>query len=364
LTGRERLIKAINREKPDHVPAAPDLWQMVPLRLLGRPSWEVLIHQDPPLWKTQIDAYKHFGVDVFLAVVVPANEQRTVIVYKDEQKIITRDFSEVKGKRVWSPYASVFREREPQAVCEAESIGLPHEHDRFEIVKPAYNKYGKEYFEDVRKYAGEDGIVGPMVHLPSLPIWQKEILRYYDEPEAVMEQMRRAGEFMMEQARTFLSWKPDMLVIGNSGLMITNPPHIFRKIGLEWLQKVTRLAKEHNIPTHIHCCGPEMALAEIAANETDLSSIEPLEIPPMGDCELAEIKRKFGKKLALKGNLHTTEVMLNGTPQQVEDACKKAIDDAAEGGGFILSTGDQTPRDTPDETIRIMQRVAETYGKY
>ena len=39
-------------------------------------------------------------------------------------------------------------------------------------------------------------------------------------------------------------------------------------------------------------------------------------------------------------------------------------DDAAAGGGFVLSTADQTPRDTPDENIIAMQHVAETYGKY
>jgi uroporphyrinogen decarboxylase len=84
----------------------------------------------------------------------------------------------------------------------------------------------------------------------------------------------------------------------------------------------------------------------------------------MGDCILRELKEQFGSRIALKGNLHTTDVMLRGTPSQVEDACKKAIDDAAEGGGFILSTGDQTPRDAPEENIRILQRVAETYGRY
>ena len=103
---------------------------------------------------------------------------------------------------------------------------------------------------------------------------------------------------------------------------------------------------------------------ETAANETDLNGIEPLEIPPTGDCILKEIKDLYGDKIALKGNLHTTEVMLRGTPEIVETACKKAIDDAAAGGGFILSTGDQTPRDTPDENILIMKKTAETYGKY
>jgi len=44
--------------------------------------------------------------------------------------------------------------------------------------------------------------------------------------------------------------------------------------------------------------------------------------------------------------------------------CKRAIDDAAAGGGFILFIGDQTPRDTPDENILIMKKIAETYGRY
>ena len=46
------------------------------------------------------------------------------------------------------------------------------------------------------------------------------------------------------------------------------------------------------------------------------------------------------------------------------ESALEAIDDAGEGGGFVLSTADQTPRDTPDENIIAMQRVAETYGKY
>jgi uroporphyrinogen decarboxylase len=56
--------------------------------------------------------------------------------------------------------------------------------------------------------------------------------------------------------------------------------------------------------------------------------------------------------------------MLNGSVQDVIDASKKAIDDAAAGGGFILSTGDQCGRDTPEENIFAMIETARTYGKY
>jgi uroporphyrinogen decarboxylase len=45
-------------------------------------------------------------------------------------------------------------------------------------------------------------------------------------------------------------------------------------------------------------------------------------------------------------------------------ASKKAIDDAAAGGRFILSTGDQCGRDTPDENLRAMIETARTYGEY
>jgi uroporphyrinogen decarboxylase len=107
-----------------------------------------------------------------------------------------------------------------------------------------------------------------------------------------------------------------------------------------------------------------MALAEIAANETDLDCIDPLETPPMGDCRLAEVKRRFGDRLCLKGNLHTTETMLARDPATVAEASRRAIEDAGEGGGFILSTGDQCGRDTPDENIFAMVETARAYGRY
>jgi uroporphyrinogen decarboxylase len=130
------------------------------------------------------------------------------------------------------------------------------------------------------------------------------------------------------------------------------------------LQELSRICKIHGLPTQIHCCGPEKELVRICAEETDINCMNPLEEPPMGDCLLKKIKQLYGHKLSLSGNIHTTRIMLHGSVEQVETACKKAIDDAAEGGGFILSTGDQCGRDTPHENIRTMIEIARSYGKY
>ena len=367
MTARERLLKTMRHEIPDHVPAAPDLWEMIPVRLMnGRPAWEMLLYNDPPVWKARTDAAVHFGVDAFFGLFIPEESAtREVIVFQSEHKIITQYLTETDQGRTWSSSVTVYGINDAKASgVHPESVGLPAIPEKWTEIKRNNTKTGREYFEEARTYVGENGLTGPAVWLPSLSSDANDIYRYYDDPDAVREEKQREGERIVKMTEEYLSWNPDMLFIGNSGLMLFNPEPVFRELSLEWLKKITALAKAKNIPTHIHCCGPEKALARIGAEETDLTSIEPLEIPPMGDCVLKEIKELYGDRLVLKGNLHTTDVVWRGTPEIIEKACKRAIDDAGGGGGFILSTGDQTPRDTPDENIRLMQKIAETYGVY
>jgi uroporphyrinogen decarboxylase len=192
------------------------------------------------------------------------------------------------------------------------------------------------------------------------------VCEYYDNPsrfhqrrEEVMELLERRMEIIAN-----LKEKPDFLFCGDSGSLIFQTPQMFRELALPGLKRATQMACDLGIPTHVHSCGPETELVKIAAEETKLTIIDPLEIAPMGDCVLAELKKQYGHKIVLKGNLHTTKVMLHGSAEDVVEASKKAIDDAAEGGGFILSTGDQCGRDTPDENILAMIEAVNKYGHY
>ena len=195
-----------------------------------------------------------------------------------------------------------------------------------------------------------------------------DVYEYYDHPAIY----HKRSEEMLEKtlgrieriAKLPNEDRPDYLRCGASGSLVLQNVKIFKELILPVLKEVTKAAKKIGIPTHVHSCGPEKELVRLAVEETDLTVIDPLEIPPMGDCHLAELKKEYGNKIVLKGNLHTTDVMLFGSEQDVIDASKKAIDDAAEGGGFMLSTGDQCGRDTPEDNIRAMVSTARTYGKY
>jgi uroporphyrinogen decarboxylase len=189
---------------------------------------------------------------------------------------------------------------------------------------------------------------------------------YFEHHEMLTELVGMWTDHLVQIAHAIIDQdvRPDFVFFPNSGMVTLQSPDIMREFSLPALKKLTALFKKAGIVTSLHCCGKERAVVEAAALETDLDCIDPLEIAPMGDCDLAEIKEKFGRKLALKGNLHTTEVMLRMDAAGVRREALKVLETGMPGGGFILSTGDQCGRDTPEENIVELVDVVERYGRY
>jgi len=363
--------------QPDVVPVAPDISNMIPCRLTGKPFWDIYLYQDPPLWQAYIDAAKHYGFDGWLPhvpVEFPHEEEerkqgpewREAIVHRTPDRIYTRQHYRENGRETWADWCTVYYIDNPPTYCvPLSNVELPDADPRdWEDVVPRTNYPGLEAYHRACEMMGDDGVVGLMVGLPGLGLQPESVYEYYDSPEKVVQRCERQRDAIVTRAKAILALSPDLILIGSSGHMISNPEPIFRQLSLPTLQAVSSLARAAGVPSQVHCCGPEFALVRIAAEETDLSNVNPLEVPPMGDCDLARVKADYGHKLSLMGNLQTTDVMLRGSVKDVRNASAAAIDAAAEGGGFLLSTGDQCGRDTPDENILAMVDVARTYGRY
>ena len=379
MTSRERLLAVLNRKIPDHVPVCPDLSNMVPAKMTGKPFWDIYLYEDPPLWKAYMDCVKYFDFDClwdayYLSIPVDSEDTgatddiKTAIVFKNEERLVTQSFEMVNGKRKWSERVNVYyAANPPTGNVDPHAIRLPKEPDKFELVE-IKNHYptGEELLNVFISGLGDSGIVGVPCGISKLVHDEQQIYDFFDNPEKyydLRDRLLARYEKLFMKLIT-LPCRPDFISTGCSGTLTHQSPQTFRELGLPIVKKMTALAKKHGLPSHIHSCGMEKELVKICAEETDLTSIEPLEPPPMGDCDLKELKKLYGHKLVLKGNLHTTDVMLRGSVTDVIEASKRAIDDAAEGGGFILSTGDQCGRDTPFENILAMIETAKTYGKY
>ena len=353
-------------QQPDMVPVAPDISNMIPCRLTGRPFWDIYLYQDPPLWQAYIAAARHFGFDGWLYAVGPQGPIRNhAIVKRTADRIILQSHQTENGRRQWAPTVTVYYIADPPTHgVPCEKIGLPREPEEWEDFEdPAPAMTQAEVLAAAQDYMGEDGVVGLSVSIPGL-YNVEQIYEYHDHYTAVKDRAIAYEERVEEITRQASALRPDHILTGFSGALVFQTPEIFRDLGLPSLQKITRICKDEGIPSQVHCCGPERALVEICARETDLTSINPLEPPPMGDCDLQEIKQLFGNDIGLMGNLHTTEPMLYGTPEDVARESRWCIDAAAEGGGFILSTGDQCGRDTPDDNILAMVETARKYGVY
>ena len=377
MTSRERLQCVLKGGIPDHVPVAPDTSNMIPARLTGKPFWDLYLYQGPPIWKAYIDCVRHFGFDSLMDGYVQIlfdelgeidHEWTEAIVYRSPDRIITQKYRSVGSKREWAGTVTVYyRDNPPTEGLSPNAVGLPMTPDKWEpVIGRREWPQGEELLKLVKSDLGDHGLVGVWCGTSKLINSEAEIYDYFDNPHIYIEKRDRLLDHFKRRFEKLMSLecKPDFICTGGSGTLIHQTPEMFRLLALPIVREITALGRKYDIPTHIHSCGPEKELVKIAAEETDLTVIDPLETPPMGDCDLRELKRLYGSRLVLKGNLHTTKVMLKGSVRDVVESCKRAIDDAAEGGRFILSTGDQCGRDTPDENIFAMIETAKTYGKY
>lgn len=380
MTSRERLLTVLHGEIPDCVPVAPDFSNMIPARLTGKPFWDLYLYNDPPIWEAYIACAKHFNIDSMMDGYFPfqwpsdqthhPSPWEQFIVFRNAERIVTQASMVENGKRIWSDRCNVYYVADPPTwdvpLVKLELPAIPQRYEPIVGVKPMDRSI--KGLRRVKKLMGNQGLVGVFMTCSCIQGNEEMIYHYFDHPE----ELERVKEWRLAQVeRRFADLRsmspedrPDFLCVGGSGSLVYQTPAFFREHALPAVKRAIELASAAGIPTHVHSCGPEKELVRIMAEETNLTVVDPLEIPPMGDCNLAELKRLYGNKIVLKGNLHTTEVMLFGKVADVVAASRKAIDDAAKGGRFILSTGDQCGRDTPDENLVAMIETARTYGRY
>jgi len=348
---------------------------MVPARLTGKPFWEIYVYQDPPLWKAHIDAVKRFGIDggfeIYAFGDLFGDAECTwadrIVHRRLDGSFVTQAYCKEPGQ--WDRYVRVHTAANPPATnVKPETIGLPSvPSDWEEITGIREWPTGMALWQLIREELGDHGILGMPSGASTLLVRNvEEVYAFHDDPRPFHERREHMLALVDQRLERIagLEVKPDFLLCGSSGSLVFQSPATFRELALPVLKHVTEYAYDLGIPTHVHSCGPERELVRMAAEETMLTIIDPLETRPMGDCDLAELKQLYGDRLVLKGNLHTTRVMLHGSVDDVVTASKRAIDDAAAGGGFVLSTGDQCGRDTPDENIIAMVETARTYGRY
>ncbi len=361
----------MRRGIPDHVPVIPDISNMIPARLTGKPFWEIYLYENPALADAYIEAVKYFGMDGWYVY--------DNLTMKEEPKwteeVIEKTDEEVRARRyVDTPFGRL-----------EEIMSYPVNNPPWRLegmIKDIERDFPKlKWYMDQKpvndpcadmKKVGDWGIFGLGVEtFMGFWVWVRDggsmqAIQDFAEQPKMMEQVRAYYlEYVDRVVRIGLRHRPDEILLqGSASSLSLSSPRIYHNYDLPIIRLVSSLCNEAGIICHQHTCGKSRLIVEINYNETTIDVMEPLERPPGGDVDLAEVKQKFGDKFCLKGNVNTYETMLNGTVKEVEAEAKWCIDAAAKGGGFILSTGDQCGRDTPDDNLFTLVETAKNYGNY
>ena len=376
MTGRQRIMTALRNQQPDRVPATPDISIMIPSRLTGRPFWEIEVNDNPSLTTAYINAVKFFGIDGWMfngsldfKLKSDVTSEKEVI-WRDAEKWIVRHTLHTPDGDLTQTQVSP--RDNPSTMTEKLIKNFKEDFKKIRHLYSGVVSYDASEYHRQKKLMGELGMICVYIAPPGFQNFvglfdgnlEALTYAYYDMPDLFQELVELHERHELQRLEMALDAGVESILTGGSGSITMQSPALFRKLTLPTLKKITRRCRETGVLCGIHSCGKERYLVEACANETDLDYVNPLEIPPMGDCDLAELKQKFGHKLALMGNLHTTQVMLFGSVNDVRREALKAILAAGQNGGFVLSTGDQCGRDTPFENIFELVKVAKEFGTY
>jgi uroporphyrinogen decarboxylase len=384
MAGRARMLAAFAHQKPDHVPVSPDISAMVPVRLSGRPFDEMFLDGLPhngyasaSVAQAYVDAVKYYGMDgwyIYGSMRELSPEDRPHWQCRLER---LPEGGQVKYETAQTPYGELSRQTlfplsEPPWEQEKPVKDLHRDWPRLRsMIGEDGNWCWEKTFSD-RERIGELGVYSVAIGIPQdWWFFQRDggynvmFYDYADDPGYIQEIFDFYQRYALARVEAACAAGADEIMLGGSASSLSvSSPRNFRKFDLPFIQKAAEVCKRYGVFSHLHVCGRSRKVVEMVAEETDIDVMEPLEEQPGGDVDIAEIKKRYGEKICMKGNINTFEFMLRATPEQVEEKAKRLIDHCAADGGFILSTGDQCGRDTPDANLFKLVEVAREYGRY
>ncbi|RLI24753.1 hypothetical protein DRO57_05825 [Candidatus Bathyarchaeota archaeon] len=186
----------------------------------------------------------------------------------------------------------------------------------------------------------------------------------YTHPVALKHVVEEVYRFNLEVIKLYAEAGAHVILVGDDlaydkGPFI--PPRYMREFVFPYLAGEASQAHRLGLPAMLHSDGNVTPLVEdiVKAGFDGLHSLQ-----PNAGVDIVAIKRRWGDRLCLMGNLDLDYLMTLGSAVEVEAEVRRLIREVAPGGGYILSTCNCLTRYVPPENAIAMYLTAEKYGTY
>ena len=334
-TPKERVMAALRREEPDRVPycelavdqkvAAQILGKPVPRTMLDRETNPRTVEEEKALSqcigrdnltvvvRAPIFAHKEPGIDGR-----PFYREGMIATEDDLERM---DMPDPHGEEMYRGVEAIVREKGDYPVFAGTRMGIFPT-----ILSLGYEQFCYLLFDN-----------------PSLI--EKVMDMYFDWEEVVVERLCEMGVDVIWTTDD-LAWK--------AGPMFA--PEVFRSMVVPRMRKV---AEKITVPWVHHSDGNLMSILEDLLG-LGISGLHPIEPGPM---DLAQMKREYGHRVCLLGNINLNTLGL-GTPAEVEEEVRTRIQEAGPGGGYIVTSANSIASYCRAENVLAMAQAVHKYGSY
>jgi uroporphyrinogen-III decarboxylase len=344
MTSRERLLTALNNEKPDHLPCQVHSWMDYYLKtyLAGRDQFQAyeyfkgmdwVIYASPEYiyspadqanWQIKVQDFGydadgihnwHETIETPGGTLTQAHSSNqftswtTEYIIKDERDFeIWRKYIPLPVKVDWTPILEIKKRIGDKGIVRSGFFGFGQ---------------GSPWQDFCTMFSTEDAIMATFDKKDWMHFALKTLLDYK------LKVIDRAGKIELDLVETG----------GGAGSSTVISPALHREFCLPYDQVQHKALHAARTKVVYHLCGGLMPLLEIVV-ENGTDGLETMTPPAMGgDCELAEASRRVGQKLFFIGGFDQNAGFEKGTPAKAAElihACHNACPD----GGYICCPSD------------------------
>ncbi|MFZ4858676.1 MAG: uroporphyrinogen decarboxylase family protein [Desulfuromonadaceae bacterium] len=134
-------------------------------------------------------------------------------------------------------------------------------------------------------------------------------------------------------------------------------PRQFREYSYPYLKRLIDFIHGHGKSVTLHICGKTEKIWDLMADAgADCISID-------NDASLKMAVENVGERIRIMGNVHPSDIMLQGSPEDVRRAVRDCVAQAAGSPkGYIVASGCSLPTETPFANIQAMMDAVTEIG--
>ncbi len=238
-------------------------------------------------------------------------------------------------------------------------------------VAPIHGKYVRhfgdvvEMIRRIRELSGDEFCVtapgDPTFKIPGDPMAFATML--YEEPAKLLDAAERDLQAMLPTYAAVRQAGADAIIMTSDYAMNTGPflcPEHFAQFVAPYLKRAVAAAHAQGLKVIKHSDGDLMPVLDQIID----SGIDALHsIDPMAGMDIKAIKQRYGKRIALCGNVHCAHLQ-TGTPEQVRRSAQYCLQWAKPGGGYIFSTSNCVFRGMPLDSYDLIHDLWRQHRNY